>query len=148
MPKPFRFLVLDTESSVCRVSHERILVSLAYEVVVADAGALTVVHSQYDVVELGSHRRPDAASERVHGITAAKRKGGRPLSSVLCDLSRTLQKHAPQAVVGHDIAGDTVLLVSEAVRTGLAVEDCRPLFHYFRRLICTKHLTRPFYEQK
>ena len=136
--RPSRFLVLDTESSVCKTTHARLLVSMAYEVVVVKSGTLSVSYSRYDVVAVPAHIRLDAHSERVHGISADVRKLGRPLDAVLVDFLRTVEKHQPQAIVGHDVTGDVVLFVNEAIRAGVPVSG---MHRAFRRLICTKHLT-------
>lgn len=134
------FVVLDTESSVCTAARLRVLVSLAYEVMVlGPSGRVRVVHRRYDVVALPDGVRPDAASERVHGLSAdACRAEGRPLPLILRDLVSTFDRYVPDAVVGHDIAGDAALIVSEAVRLGLRVAGLR---RAFRCLLCTKHLT-------
>ena len=60
------YLVLDTESTVCRHRRRRLLVAVAYEVVWTNGQHETLF---YDIVCLPPDVYPDARSEGVHGIT-------------------------------------------------------------------------------
>jgi hypothetical protein len=133
-------LVLDTESSVCRTEHRRILVSVAYEVIVFDATTDTymIESSGYHIVSPEAHTDPDPASLSVHQIPPNYAKQyGHPLFDVLSAIRRVVEHYRPAAIVGHDIVGDVALLVTEAMRCGLN--------HLFRwlgpTLICTKFLS-------
>jgi DNA polymerase III epsilon subunit-like protein len=118
-----------------RETRLRILVSLAYEVVDPERGTVLLAH--YDVVKLPAHAQLDPASQRVHGITVREaRRKGRELRDVLQRLCGVVRRHAPVAAVGHDVAGDVVLLVSECLRCGLSPTKLRGLLP--QRLVCTK----------
>lgn len=133
------YLVLDTESSldVTTACPRRVLVSIAYEVVSRQTGA--VMYAVYDTVRVSSDARFDAASVRIHGISHAHASShGQPLSVVLGRLTHTLERFRPIAIVGHDIVNDMALLVSEALRVRKCVPQLGP---YATRLICTKLAT-------
>ena len=130
-----RFVVIDTESSVCRQTNLRILVSFAYEVVDEGGG---VRGSHYDLVALPPGIELDRSSERFHGITAAATlRRGRALFRILHDFLAAMEAEQPVAMVGHDVVGDAALLVSEALRVGVPAQRLRALF---LRLVCTKQL--------
>jgi hypothetical protein len=143
------FVVIDTESSVCHDTNIRILVSFAYEVVADDGD--TVRASCYDLVALPPGIRLDRRSQRCHGITpSAMARRGRALFHILRDPATigvgswsdrdfvdTMTTVQPTALVGHDVVGDAVLLVSEALRVGLPAAHLRDVF---LRLLCTKQL--------
>lgn len=61
-----RYLVVDTESSLCLQRRQRILVSLAYEIVDLHG---TVHASYYAIVRLPPWSLLDEESTAVHGIT-------------------------------------------------------------------------------
>lgn len=140
-----RYLIVDTESSVCQMSRDRVLVSIAYEVLDVDPSAAgvgpTTLARVYDLVKVPPHYWLDATSERIHGITAYDtHEKGLPLERVLVRLAAVVKRYAPQAIVGHDVASDVVLLVSECVRAGIP-PDCFGCL--FRKLICTKVAALP-----
>lgn len=143
-------LVLDTESSLCHRRHQRLLVSLAYEVV----DGLGRVHAaHYELVwqpRLGGwfssktepttsrpkDIKPDIRSVRIHGLNPeVSWRYGQPLLHVLQRLYACLEAHRPCAVVGHDVWGDVSLLVSESVHCGM---PCHHLPQALRRLLCTR----------
>ena len=133
-------MVVDTESSVCRTEHRRMLVSVAYEVIVFDPATDTynTESSGYHIITPEAHTDPDPASVSVHHIPPTyAQQHGCPLVDVLCALWGVIEHHRPAAIVGHDIVGDIALLVTEAVRCGLhrLVHCLAPL------LICTKFLS-------
>ena len=129
------FVIVDTESSVCRESNMRILVSLAYEVV---DGEGSVRHSQYDLVALPPAIHLDRRSQRIHGITPdASVRRGRALYAVLWDFLDHMETARPCAIVGHDVVADAALLVSEALRVGFPAARLRTAFVH---LLCTKQL--------
>ena len=134
------FVVLDTESSVCRDTNRRILVSLAYEIV--DIDGLGVLEAVYELVQPPQTvLAVDPASESVHGITMrTSLSEGKPVERVIRRLMDCLQRVQPLAVVGHDITGDIKLLVSEALQSGVSPCAFLPL----RRLLCTKELSAAF----
>ena len=162
-----RYLVLDTESSLCLRRRRRVLVSLAYEVVdlsppgvappgpphggasptppAATAagrggagGVATPPAAHYELVLQPPDVAPDARSVAIHGIPPPASWGpGRPLRDVLERLFECLRRTAPCAVVGHDVVGDVHLLVSEAVHAGLGVDAVPPVLG---RLVCTRLL--------
>lgn len=139
-----RYLIVDTESSVCQMSRDRVLVSIAYEVLEVvghSARGATTLARVYDVVKVPPHYWLDAMSERIHGITAYDaHEKGLPLQRVLARLAAVVKRYAPQAIVGHDVASDVVLLVSECVRAGMS-PDCFGCL--FRQLVCTKVAALP-----
>ena len=130
------FVVLDTESSVCRDSNVRVLVSLAYEIVDVADGAVRDAH--YDLVALPPSIRLDRSSQPIHGITpATSMRRGRALYHILRDFVDRMVAERPVAIVGHDVVPDAALLVSEGLRVGLPAARLRGVF---RRLLCTKQL--------
>ena len=133
-------MVLDTESSVCRTEHRRMLVSVAYEVIVFDPTTDTyhIESSGYHIITPEAYTDPDPASVNVHQIPPTyAQQHGCPLFDVLSALRVVVEHYRPTAIVGHDIVGDIALLVTEAMRCGL--------HHLFRWLsptmICTKFLS-------
>jgi hypothetical protein len=151
-----RYLVLDTESSVCQDTNRRVLVSLAnqlfscavgrvkaaarYQVVDVHLGTLTqeVRELHYDIVEQPEGMQFDEASEHIHGITPEQaRCEGVPLCTALNRLLHVVRDTQPHAIAGHDIAGDMKLIVSEAVRFGMLPADLAPL----RNILCTRELS-------
>lgn len=134
------YIVLDTESSLCRIQRRRVLVSLAYEVLVhSNDGGHTVEYSGYDIIQPEMYTDPDPASVNIHHIQSCYAyQYGRPLVDVLQTLGAVTKKYQPTAIVGHDITNDVVLLISEAMRCGISQFDCLgPVAH----LICTKLLS-------
>ena len=115
-PMNKRYLVVDTESSVCLRRRQRILVSLAYEVVDAHG---RVYCSHYGVVRLPPWVILDEESVAVHGITpemprwvhrgthrSSSQRDGVPLEDMLREFLECLRQNHPVAIVGHDVTGD------------------------------------------
>jgi hypothetical protein len=135
------YVVLDTESSICRASRHRRLVSLAYEVILVtdDPVGYQIVCSGYEIVVPDTYMDPDPASINVHQIQKGfALKWGRPLNDVIQQLGQVMRQYQPRAIVGHDICNDIALLISEAVRCGIQPEDW---FGQGVQLICTKLLS-------
>ena len=132
-----RYLILDTESSLCAVRRRRVLASLACEVVDAEGG---VLGAQYAIVRRPPGHRPDAPSVAVHGIGAGQAAlRGQPVGRVLRGLFALVAAHEPlDAVVGHDVVGDVNLLISEALQAGLG---CGTLPGALTHLLCTRMLS-------
>lgn len=130
------FLVLDTESSLCHYRQHRVLVSVAYEVVQFCGNRMHVRFCRYEVVKQPPYACLDPISEQVHGLSMQDCQGKRAgaLRDVLGRLLDALDRHRPLAVVGHDIANDVVLIVTEALRCGIHPSRLRAL----QRLLCTK----------
>ena len=131
------FLILDTESSLCKRMHRRVLVSLAYEVVDTNN---TRHAACYDVVSQPDEHVPDDRSLQIHGIAPdSSRQCGRPLHEVLQRFFAYLDFFQPDAVVGHDVVSDINLIVSEALCTrGFG---CGSIPNGLSRLVCTRMLT-------
>jgi len=135
MPRPL-YLILDTESTLCKRRRRRILVSVAYEVTAEDG---TVHESQYGIVRQPPDLEPDERSLAVHGIAPASSWGpGQPLADILQELFGCVRRNDPVAVVGHDVVGDVSLLVSEAVHAGLHLGQVIPAG--LHQLLCTRML--------
>lgn len=78
------FVVVDTESSIRCDDSTRVLMSLAYEVVVASKRGLRVASRHYDLVSQPLGVQLDSVSERVHGISAlCAHQRGRSLYDVV-----------------------------------------------------------------
>jgi hypothetical protein len=140
MVPPRRFLVLDTESSICQETNRRVLISLAYQVVDVHLGTLTedTQELHYDIVQQPSGIHLDNASEQIHGITLDRtQREGIPLCDALNRLLQVVKDSAPHAVVGHDIVGDIKLIVCEAIRAGMVPAQLSPL----RNVLCTRQLS-------
>jgi hypothetical protein len=137
-PEKKRYLVIDTESSVCQDTQLRILISLAYEVL--DGSNCQVLCSQYDIVQLPMGSRMDHNSTRIHGISVHESQHkGKPLLRVLSILRETIEQYKPTVIVGHDVVGDAILLINECIRCGLSPDQ---LFQgALRELLCTKQMT-------
>lgn len=158
-----RFLVLDTESSLCVARRRRLLVSLAYEVV--EVGTASgeeeeeeeegqprpprhrILAAGYDVIRQPDDTLPDARSVRIHGITPQYSwSHGEPLRQVLDRFFRCLEAHRPDAVVGHDIVGDVSLLATEELLLlrGSPAVPASPhpaVASRLHRLVCTRMLS-------
>jgi hypothetical protein len=112
-------------------------VSLAYEVLVYNSNTgYTVEHSGYDIIQPEIYTDPDPTSVNIHHIPFHHAyQCGRPLVDVFETLNQVTKKYKPTAIVGHDIANDIVLLISEAMRCGIGDLEC------FNYMICTKLLS-------
>lgn len=137
------YVVLDTESSVCRVTRQRRLVSLAYEVITAtdNSDGYQIACSGYDIVLPDPVMDPDPVSTNIHQIQKGYAlQWGRPLTEVIQQLGQVMKTHQPRAIVGHDICNDIALLISEAIRCGIHPHE------WFGggqglQLVCTKLLS-------
>ena len=104
------YVVLDTESSMCLLRRRRLLLALAYEVLmVEDAHDHSVVECYtpvikfswpwfcaYDIVCLPRDVMLDEKSRQIHGISAEDTwSRGTPLRDVLCMFFDTIEKYRP-----------------------------------------------------
>lgn len=131
------YLILDTESSIALETGERVVLSLAYEVVSLDPSGddtLRRLHTVYDIVAVDTDTSLDTNTLRIHGISKEMSLAvGKPLRAVLQQLTSAITRFHVAALVGHDIVNDITLLVGAAIRVGLPPQSLA-----VGRLICTK----------
>lgn len=160
-----RYVVLDTESSVCKLRRRRLLVSLAYECLevtdpegedknhghhrVVDrpvpvlstpysVGGVPARRRGYHVVRLPGDVVLDRRSVTIHGISAENTwTHGSALQDVLLHFFACIERYHPDAIVGHDVVGDIGLLVSELLHHGCSSAWVPSAIC---RLVCTRML--------
>ena len=108
-------LFLDTETTGVSTTKSR-LVSICWAVYDQDTQPVLREHR---IVRPDGFTIPDDAA-RIHGLTTRiALKKGMPLVSVLEELNRDLERLGPQLYVGHNIAFDRPILLTEFSRAGL-----------------------------
>ena len=156
------YVVFDTESSVCKLRRRRLLVSLAWtgpcgtkkkknrrawshEVLRVEEEQQknrgVIIDGGYGLVRLPHDVALDDRSVRIHGITPEHTwTQGTELPDVLLAFFRCIERHSPDALVGHDVVGDMSLLVSELLHAGCSTVW---LPSAVCRLVCTRILATP-----
>lgn len=130
-------VVLDTESSVDPRAGIRRLVALAYGLA-SDSPPHTKVYIKHSKPTARALAR-DGRSRRIHGIDCMNPPDVRlDIITAIETLFQYLEHHQVDALVGHGIAGDVSLILSEALYCGMSANSFPKAF---RQILCTKVAT-------